>query len=173
MHYTTITSWELRKMDWAKVRAETDGWKIIKWEITVEDKEVYILHNNPEEHGANAKDKKWYKYSWLLTFEFNENDEPTTEINRLETIEEFTEWELVYVSDYSIEESLKDQRKRIYLYTTKKWIHVTQREKEYEDSSSGWVYWRKYIAKIPKEETVEMTMEEINKALWKKVKIIE
>lgn len=52
---------------------------------------------------------------------------------------------------------------------------LTQEQKqEYYDITHFNREWFTYITEIEKEgETIEMTMEEINKALWKKIKIIE
>lgn len=157
MHYTTITARELRKMDWVKVKLERKSWKLNEWIIKVEWKEVNVLCDWME----NCLAMSWRDDSFIA------------DINRLETIEEFTEWELVYVSNISIKDAIEVKYEFVFLYTTKKWIHIIQDKEEYEKVSPYVIQWRKYIAKIPKEEIVEMTMEEINKALWKKVKIIE
>lgn len=157
MHYTTITAGELRKMDWVKVKLERRSWKLDEWIIKVEWKEVNVLYD-------------WKENYLVMSFM---DDSFIADINRLETIEEITEWELVYVSDKSVEDAIKRQVERVYICTTSKWIHVIQDQKEYRNNGYDYISWRKYIAKIPKEETVEMTMEEVCKALWKKVKIIE
>lgn len=174
MYYEKITAWELRKMNGVRVKAETPSLKIIEWEITVENNNVFILHNNREAMGNDADDAKWYKYSWRLLFSSDSDNHLTKEINILETIEEFTEWEEVYVSDESVDDALKHTCKQVYIYTLKNWNHIVQHPYYYNSQSYVWFYSYKYIAKIPKEEPVEeMTMEQVCKALGKKIKIIE
>lgn len=157
MHYTTITAWELRKMDWVKVKLERQSWEKSEWYIKVDEKEVSMVYNWVVYYFAPG----WREGSFKA------------DINRLETIEDFTEWELVYVSDNSVEHALQAKNKEVYIYTNSKWIHITQLKWSY---NHNWIWdfcWYWYIAKIPQEESVEMTMEEINKAIWKKVNIIE
>ena len=174
MYYEKITAWELRKMNGVRVKAETPSLKIIEWEITVENNNVFILHNNREAMGNDADDAKWYKYSWRLLFSSDSDNHLTKEINILETIEEFTEWEEIYVSDESVDDALNDKYKMIYICTSNSWKHIVQWPSAYNNQSYRWFYLFKYIAKIPKEEPVEeMTMEQVCKALGKKIKIIE
>lgn len=173
MYYEKITAWELRKMNGVRVKAETPSLKIIEWEITVENNNVFILHNNREAMGNDADDAKWYKYSWRLLFSSDSDNHLTKEINILETIEEFTEWEEVYVSDESVDDALNDKYKMIYICTSSSWKHIVQWVSQYNEKSDRF-YSYKYTVKIPKEEPVEdMTMEQVCKALGKKIKIIE
>ena len=103
---------------------------------------------------------------------------------RLYYADEFTEWEEVYVSSVSIEDALKCKEKRIYL-TTLHWnvnggnnlVVLKWDEKKYKNWEKYEFITFKYIAKIPKEETikikttswdeVEITKENLEKAWFK------
>lgn len=179
IYYKTITAWELRKMDWVKVKAENNNGVIIEWEVAIERLWTFILHNNAEANGKKANDMRWYEYSRLVFYKVENDGQLTRRIKRLETIENFVEWEEVYVSDHSIEHAIDFKNKKIYLCTLPKWKKYKY-VCVYDGHGKNFLEWkdyeasmRKHIAKIPKEETVEMTMEEVCKALGKKVKIIE
>lgn len=175
MYYKTITIWELKKMNWVKVKAETYQWIFIKWEIAVEYNKIYILHNNPSSNGGAPSDKKQYLFSWYIWWKNLDNNELSTFNNRIETLDdEFTEWEEVYCSDGGIAHALHNKEKMIYICTSSSWKHIVQLPSAYNHQSDRWFYLYKYTVKIPKEELVEeMTMEQVNKALGKKIKIIE
>lgn len=175
MYYKTITIWELKKMNWVKVKAETDQWIFIKWEIAVEYNKIYILHNNPSSNGGAPSDKKQYLFSWYIWWKNLDNNELSTFNNRIEILDdEFVEWEKVYSSNNSIDDAINSKYEMIYICTSNSWKHIIQWLSEYNNQSYRWFYLWKYIAKIPKEESVEeMTMEQVNKALGKKIKIIE
>lgn len=172
MHYTTITAEELKKMDWVKVRAETETGIIIEWEIIIQWNSIYILHNNNNADGGRPHNMRWYGFSWSIC-----NSNPHLDIKRLETIDDsFVEWEEVYVSDESVEDAIKKWGKNIYLMKSKMWKHLVVYSKD-TDAYNEWedfvLCTYSYVAKIPKEETIEMTMEEVCKALGKRVKIID
>ena len=71
--FESISKWDLKKYDWKKCKAETDCWKIIEWEVCVEDDSIYILHNNPEVDWVNPNNKKWYSYSWIIYAKFEDD----------------------------------------------------------------------------------------------------
>lgn len=188
VRYANMTAWELRKMDWLKVEALTSTGNYIKWEISVVIQEVYILHNNYRANWQCPSNMKWYSHWWLIVSSGQGENDTMNYIERFESIDEptwFTEWEEVYVSDYSEEDALWEEIKRIYLYTLPKWKvekYICVNE-DYLFKYNSWEDYEtclwKFIVKIPpkeekiEEESVEMTMEEINKALGKKVKIVE
>lgn len=175
MLYKRITAWEVRKMNGVKIRAETYSGSIMEWEILVENRKVFILHNNPFDDGLQPLDKKQYWFSWCICWTELEDSKPSRNINRIRTLDdEFAEWEEVYISDESIDDALKHTCKQVYIYTLKNWNHIVQHPYHYNSQLDVWFYTYKYIVKIPKEEPVEeMTIEQVNKALGKKIKIIE
>lgn len=188
VRYTDTTAWELRKMDWLKVEALTRTGHYIEWEISVVWLAVYILHNNSRAAWCRTHNMKWYSHSWNIIDSSNEEGYIMKEIKRFESIDDptwFTEWEEVYVSDTSETFALIWKNKRVYLCTLPKWKIEKYICVDKDDVSkySSWknynACWWNFIVKIPPEEkkqdeeSVEMTMEEINKALGKKVKIIE
>ncbi len=180
MHYKTITTSELINMDWKKVIAKTTGssdetknWIVIEWEITIQHLSIYILHNNMNAKGSKPDDMKWYSCSRIIWFTIETSKELKDYIEWLKTIEEFTEGEEVYCSDDSIEHAIQSGRKSRYVCTIKSWMHITQYGINYERQDDYWFMWFKYIVKVPKEEVIEMTMEQVNKALGRKIKIVE
>ena len=174
MHYKTITAWQLRQMDWVKVKAKTIYWDIIQWEIYVDWWEyVYIIHNNKEATWNWNGETRWYACHYCLTEERVDDEEVSTQIEWLQTIEEFTEGEEVYCSDDSIEHAIKSGRKSRYVCTIKSWMHIIQYGINYERQDDYWFMWFKYIVKVPKEEVIEMTMKQVNKAMGKRIKIVE
>jgi len=123
--FESISKWDLKKYDWKKCKAETDCWKIIEWEVCVEDDWVYILHNNPQADWDKPNNKKWYSYTWsIYTSEddciFNNYTYKWIEIETLAHNEVEVDWVVyryVYVSDDSEEEALESKYKKILLST--------------------------------------------------------
>lgn len=182
MHYENITAWELSKMDWKKVIAKTTGswdeeknWIVIEWEITFQHWNIYILHNNMNANGSRPNDMKWYLCSRIIWYTFTTVEKYKWSKNFIQWLEtiDFVEWDGVYVSDVSIEHAINEKQTRAYIYTKESWMYITQYTSDYVSNSDTWFNWYKFIVKVPKEEVVEMTMEQVNKALGKKIKIIE
>ena len=155
------TAWQLRVMKGKIVEITLSDWTIKKWIISVNIfNAVHLMCQ--------------LKYWTHLFVNYFDSDSDEVEIINLKVIEEFTEWEEVYVSDESVDDALKHTCKQVYIYTLKNWNHIVQHPYYYNSQSYVWFYSYKYIAKIPKEEPVEeMTMEQVCKALGKKIKIIE
>ena len=155
------TAWQLRAMKGKIVEITLSDWTIKKWIISVNIfNAVHLMCQ--------------LKYWTHLLVNYFDSDSDEVEIINLKVIEDFTEWEEVYVSDESVDDALKHTCKQVYIYTLKNWNHIVQHPYYYNSQSYVWFYSYKYIAKIPKEEPVEeMTMEQVCKALGKKIKIIE
>ena len=155
------TAWQLRAMKGKIVEITLSDWTIKKWIISVNIfNSVHLM----------CELKNW---AYLLVPAAYSNSDEADIIN-LKIIEDFTEWEEIYVSDESVDDALNDKYKMIYICTSNSWKHIVQWPSAYNNQSYRWFYLFKYIAKIPKEEPVEeMTMEQVNKALGKKIKIIE
>lgn len=77
-------------MDWVKVKASClalagkEG-PVMEWIISVQDWQVYILHNNSGRNWVSAPDKKWFWFSWILWRGLSEKQVPT-EIDSFEII---------------------------------------------------------------------------------------
>lgn len=125
---------------------------------------------------------KLNKYSWRDFIKLdNENDIYYTCFTQQELKEDWFEeiildetfkvGEQVACSDVSKEKAIEDliNRSMNFYYTwykTSKWKYIIEDEDWDVDA------WR-YIAKIPKEEIEELTMDELEKELWRKIKIIK
>lgn len=156
----TYTAWQLRALKGKTVELTLSNWAVKRWIITVNMFDAVHLM-------CSVKD-----WAYLLASTVHLNSQEVN-IKSLIVVDDFTEWDEVYVSDESIDDALKDACKKIYIYTLKNWNHIVQHPYHYNSQSDVWLSAYKYIAKVPKEETVEMTMEQVNKALGKKIKIIE
>lgn len=157
----SYTAWQLRAMKGKVVEITLSDWTIKKWIISVNIfNAVHLMCQ--------------LKYWMHLLVNYFDSDSDEVEIINLRVIEDFTEWEEVYVSDISVEDALNDKYEMIYTCTSNSWKHIVQWGSRYRDQLDTWFFAYKYIVKIPKEEPVEeMTMEQVNKALGKKIKIIE
>lgn len=154
------TAWQLRAMKGKIVEITPSDWTIKKWIISVNIfNAVHLMCQ--------------LKYWTHLLVNYFDSDSDEVEIINLKIIEDFTEWEEIYVSDESVDDALNDKYKMIYICTSSSWKHIVQWVSQYNEKSDRF-YSYKYTVKIPKEEPVEeMTMEQVNKALGKKIKIIE
>lgn len=154
------TAWQLRAMKGKIVEITLSDWTIKKWIISVNIfNTVHLMCQ--------------LKYWTHLLVNYFDSDSDEVEIINLKVIEDFTEWEEVYVSDESVDDAINNKYKMIYICTSSSWKHIVQWVSQYNEKSDRF-YSYKYITKIPKEEPVEeMTMEQVCKALGKKIKIIE
>jgi len=155
------TAWQLRAMKGKIVEITLSDWTIKKWIISVNIfNAVHLI----------CELKNWAHL--LVSCSAFDSDE--VEIRNLKVIEDLTEWEEVYVSDESIEDALKKKYNLIFICTSNSWKHIVQWKSWYQAQSDTAFSSYKYIVKIPQEEQVEeMTMEQVCKALGKKIKIIE
>jgi len=155
------TAWQLRALKGKTVEVTLQNWTTNKWVINVNA--FYAVHLMGE---------WWTRAHLLVPAAYSNSDE--ADIINLKVIEDFTEWEEVYVSDESVEEAIKEKRNLIFICTSNSWKHIVQWNSWYQSQSDTGFSSYKYIVKIPQEEQVEeMTMEQVNKALGKKIKIIE
>ena len=155
------TAWQLRALKGKTVELTLSNWMVKRWIITVNMFDAVHLM-------CSVKD-----WAYLLASTVHLNSQEVN-IKSLIVVDDFTEWEEVYVSDISVEDALNNRNSLFFICTTSSWRHIVQWGSWYRVNADTWFSAYKYISKIPKEEPVEeMTMEQVNKALGKKIKIIE
>ncbi len=159
MKITTFKDFQKEAKDWMEIKCEIE-WTPIEWKITIEDWDIYICQD--EKYWGNCKDKKWYKYSWVIDDNYDFAELLDVELYRK-----------VYVSDTSIEDALEKKKDRILLAELPwkadyKYIVV-----QYWDEEK-FLKWNKYntskynyIAEIPTEE-IEEKEEAIEIKSWDK-----
>lgn len=157
----TYTAWQLRALKGKTVEVTLPNWTVEKWIVNVN-----------QYNSVNIILEPWTRAPLLLASSMD-SDSSIVDIIKLRVIEDLTEGEEVYVSDISVEDAIKNTCKKIYIYTLNNWNYIVQHPYHYNSQSDVWLSAYQYIAKVPKKEIVEMTMEQVNKALGKKIKIIE
>lgn len=154
------TAWQLRALKGKTVEVTLSNWAVKKWIISVNIFDAVHLM-------CSLKD-----WAYLLASTVHSNADEVN-LKSLRVLEDFNEWDEVYVSDESVDDALSCGNIRVYICTSNSWRHIIQSLQLYNSKSDSWFSSYKYIVKIPQEETIEMTMEQVNKALGKKIKIIE
>ncbi len=118
----------------------------IKWEI------VTLYHDDGTDC-PKFRNKNW-ETKYILWFNLTYKKEA------------FKNGEMVYVSDKSVEDALKNKRELSFIWTNIRGGFMCDDSYSYPNS------W-KYIAKIPKEEPIEeLTHEEVEKLVGRRFKLI-
>jgi hypothetical protein len=90
-------------------------------------------------------------------------------------MKELKQGDKVWVSDYSIENAKAIEKERIYLFSHANLYYTVAYgdAREYRDGEVFTVTPWKFAVPVEEVPAVEMTMEEVNKALGKTIKIVE
>ena len=150
-----------------RVKCTIDGTDIDDAKISIDtDRTPFICQNKKD--GCDADDKLGYKYSWALNEEFNNQD--VTNLRHAEKSFDYPEIGDKYTSGLGNSRFVLGVAGRVIFLSSAK-----------DKDSFDCIYTKEKLIKHgyiivqdePNEETAEMTLEEIEKLVGKKVKIVD